>query len=47
MTKDYICGIIEVVSNNTSWRKYNGLINDRVLNNKHNYYCKIGVYEEP
>ena len=45
-TKDYICGIIEVVSNNTSWRKYNGLINGRVLNNKHNYYCKIGVYDE-
>ena len=39
-------GIIEVVSNNVSWRKYNGLINGRVLNNKHNHYVKIGIYEE-
>ena len=44
--KDYICGIIEVISNNISWRKYNGKINGRVLNNKHNYYIKIGVYEK-
>ena len=44
--RDYICGIIEVLSNNTSWRKYNGKINGRILNNKHNYYVKIGVYNE-
>ena len=43
---DYIMGIIEVLSNNTSWRKYNGLIDGRVLNNKHNYYSKLGVYDE-
>ena len=41
-TRDYICAIIEVLSNNVSWRKYNG----KVLNNKHNYYSKLGVYEE-
>ena len=44
--KDYICGIIEVISNNISWRKYNGKINGRVLNNKHNYYVKNRVYEK-
>ena len=44
--KDYICGIIEVISNNISWRKYIGKINGRVLNNRHNYYVKIGVYDE-
>ena len=44
--KDYIIGIIEVVTNNISWRRYIGKINGRILNNKHNYYCKIGVYEE-
>jgi hypothetical protein len=43
---DYVEGIIEVLSNNVSWRKYNGKINGRVLNNKHNYYTKIGVYEK-
>jgi transposase len=45
-TREYVCGIVEVLSNNVSWRKYNGKINGRVLNNKHNYYSKIGVYEE-
>ena len=43
---DYICCIIEVLSNNISWRKYNGKINGRTLNNQHNYYVKIGVYEK-
>lgn len=45
-TRDYIKGIIEVISNNVSWRKYNGIINGRTLNNKHNYYVKIGVYDK-
>ncbi len=45
-TVDYIYGIIEVISNNISWRKYNGKIDGRILNNKHNHYVKIGVYEE-
>ena len=35
-----------MLSNNTSWRKYNGVIDGRVLNNKHNYYVKLGVYDE-
>ena len=43
--KEYVCGIIEVISNNISWRKYTGKIDGRVLNNKHNHYCKIGVYD--
>jgi hypothetical protein len=45
-TKEYICEIIQVLSNNTSWRKHIGKIDGRVLNNKHNYYVKIGVYEK-
>jgi hypothetical protein len=45
-TKEYISGIIEVITNNISWRKYNGKINGRILNNKHNYYSKLGVYDE-
>lgn len=45
-TRDYIKGIIEVISNNVSWRKYNGIIDGRTLNNKHNYYVQIGVYEK-
>ena len=44
-TKDYIMGIIEVLSNNISWRKYNGKIDGRILNNKHNYYIKLDVYK--
>ena len=45
-TREYITGIIEVLSNNTSWRKYNGKISGRILNNKHNYYVRLGVYDE-
>ena len=45
-TREYICEIIHVLSNNTSWRKHIGKIDGRVLNNKHNYYVKIGVYEK-
>lgn len=44
--EEYITGIIEVISNNTSWRKYNGTIDGKILNNKHNYFIKLGVYEE-
>ncbi len=44
--KQYLCGIIEVLKNNISWRKYTGAINGRILNNKHNYYSKIGIYDE-
>lgn len=33
--RDYIIGIIEVLSNNVSWRKYNGKIDGRTLNNRH------------
>jgi hypothetical protein len=43
--RDYICEIIKVVTNNISWRKYIGIIDGRVLNNKHNYFVKIGVYK--
>jgi IS5 family transposase len=45
-TREYICEIIQVLSNSTSWRKHIGKIDGRVLNNKHNYYVKIGVYEK-
>ncbi len=43
---DYIMGIIEVLLNCVSWRKYNGKINGRVLNNKHNYFTRLGVYDK-
>lgn len=43
--EDYVIGIIEVLTNNISWRKYNGKIDGRILNNKHNHYCKIGIYD--
>ena len=42
----YIMGIIEILSNNISWRKYNGQIDGRVLNNKHNEFVKLGVYKD-
>jgi transposase len=44
--EEYVAGIIEVLTNNISWRRYNGKINGRVLNNKHNEYVKLGVYDE-
>jgi hypothetical protein len=44
--EDYVMGIIEVLSNNVSWRKYNGKINGRILNNKHNEFVKMGVYKK-
>jgi len=44
--KEYICEIISVLSNNISWRKHIGKIDGRVLNNKHNYFVKIGLYEK-
>jgi hypothetical protein len=43
---DYLEGIIEILANNISWRRYNGKINGRVLNNKHNLLCKKGIYEK-
>jgi len=44
--EEYLMGIIEVLCNNISWRKYMGKINGRVLNNKHNEFVKLGVYNE-
>lgn len=44
-TMDYVKGIISVIMNSTSWRQYDGLIDGRVLNNKHNEWCKLGVYD--
>lgn len=44
-TREYIMGIIEVITTCTSWRRYPGEIDGRVLNNKHNHYVKIGVYD--
>lgn len=44
--EEYIMGIIEVITNNISWRKYNGKINGRILNNKHNEFIKLGVYKK-
>ena len=44
--KDYIKGIIEVLHTNISWRSYKGPINGRILNNKHNEFVKLGIYDK-
>ena len=38
--------IIDVLSYNSSWRGYKGIIDGRILNNKHNQLVKIGAYNE-
>jgi transposase len=38
--------IINVLSGSSSWRSFDGLINGRVLNNKHNQLIKVGVYDK-
>lgn len=43
---DYIDGIIDVIINTHSWRKYEGIILGRVLNNKFNEYCKHNLFKE-
>lgn len=40
----YIENIINVLRSATYWRRYYGPINGRVLNNKHNFYVKSGLY---
>ena len=42
----YIEEIINVLRSTTYWRRYNGSIDGRILNNKHNYYIKNNVYKE-
>lgn len=43
--KDIIIGIVEVLTNNISWRRYSGLVSGSWLNKKHNEYVEAGVYE--
>jgi hypothetical protein len=43
---DYIDGIIDVLINTHSWRKYEGIISGRVLNNKFNEFCKHNLFKE-
>jgi len=37
---DYIKELIKLLKSNMYWRRYDGLINGRVLNNKHHQYIK-------
>jgi transposase len=43
--KEIIVGIIEVLTSNISWKRYNGIISGTWLNKKHNEYVNAGVYE--
>ena len=43
---DYAKEIINVLVSSSSWRSYQGLINGRVLNNKHNSLINMGVYDK-
>ena len=43
--KMYVMELIKLVKSSVYWRRYNGLINGRVLNNKHHQYIKLGVYK--
>lgn len=43
--KTYIIELIKLVKAHTYWRRYEGLIYGRVLNNKHHQYIKSGVYK--
>ena len=42
---EYFEEIIKFFRNSTYWRRIEGKINGRVLNNKHNEYVRSGVYE--
>jgi ssDNA-binding Zn-finger/Zn-ribbon topoisomerase 1 len=42
---DFINGIIEVLLNNTYWRRYKGIVKGKYLNAKHLEYKDLGVYE--
>ena len=43
--EQYFIEITNVLKSTHSWRKYNGLINGRTLNNKHNEFCKLEIYK--
>ena len=43
--KEYIKELINLTQSSLYWRRYNGKINGRTLNNKHHQYIKYGVYE--
>jgi len=42
--EEYIREIMNMLNNSVYWSRYNGSINGKVLNNKHNYYIRHGVY---
>lgn len=43
--EDYINEILLFVKNNVYWSKYNGKINGKLLNSKHNEFIKYNIYE--
>ena len=42
----YVNEIVNVLRSSCYWRRYNGTIDGRILNNKHNIYVKNGLYKE-
>jgi hypothetical protein len=42
----YFKEILNFFNNSIYWSRYNGIINGKTLNNKHNEFCKLGVYEK-
>ena len=43
---DYFSEIIKFASNSVYWRRHQGKINGRTLNNKHNEFIKAGIYKK-
>src|SRR5258705_1279430 len=43
--KEYVTEIINFFRNSIYWRRHNGLINGRVLNNKHHQYIQYDIYK--
>lgn len=43
--REYLEEIVEVLTTGISWRQHKGKINGRVLNNKHNEFVKLGIYD--
>jgi hypothetical protein len=43
---EYFQEIINFLRNSVYWQRYNGRINGKVLNNKHNFYTSINLYNK-
>jgi hypothetical protein len=43
--EDYLRGILEVFEKLTHWRRYEGLIKWKTLNDKYNTWCKLNIFD--